>query len=302
MKGVNKMNLEIKQLKKTMNEREILKAIDLTIPEGEIYGFLGANGAGKTTIFRHILGIYTPDEGTIKWKGNSINRFDTAKIGYLPEERGLYPKRTVKQQLAFFGKLHDMNKKEIEKSIEFWLSFFEIQENLDRKISELSKGNQQKIQFIASVIHSPELIILDEPFSGLDPINANQLKEAILFLKESGSTIIFSSHQMANVEEICENICMIKKGEVLLSGNLQEIKDSMDKRRITIQADFEREVLKREFAIESYQESDNIVSFYTQDKFVAKKIQQFIFQSENIQQFRIEPISLNDIFLERVGE
>ncbi|PZL69838.1 hypothetical protein CI088_16420 [Enterococcus plantarum] len=186
--------------------------------------------------------------------------------------------------------------------IEFWLNFFEIQENLDRKISELSKGNQQKIQFIASVIHSPELIILDEPFSGLDPINANQLKEAILFLKESGSTIIFSSHQMSNVEEICENICMIKKGEVLLSGNLQEIKDSMDKRRITIQADFEREALKREFAIESYQESDNIVSFYTQDKFVAKKIQQFIFQSENIQQFRIEPISLNDIFLERVGE
>lgn len=302
MKGVNKMSLEIKQLKKTMNEREIVKEIDLIIPEGEIYGFLGANGAGKTTIFRHILGIYTPDEGTIKWKGNSINRFDTAKIGYLPEERGLYPKRTAKQQLAFFGKLHDMNKKEIEKSIEFWLSFFEIQENLDRKISELSKGNQQKIQFIASVIHSPELIILDEPFSGLDPINANQLKEAILFLKESGSTIIFSSHQMANVEEICENICMIKKGEVLLSGNLQEIKDSMDKRRITIQADFEREVLKREFAIESYQESDNIVSFYTQDKFVAKKIQQFIFQSENIQQFRIEPISLNDIFLERVGE
>ncbi|MBO0441061.1 ABC transporter ATP-binding protein [Candidatus Enterococcus ikei] len=296
------MSLEIKQLKKTMNEREILKEIDLTIPEGEIYGFLGANGAGKTTIFRHILGIYTPDEGTIKWKGNSINRFDTAKIGYLPEERGLYPKRTVKQQLAFFGKLHNMNKKEVEKSIEFWLNFFEIQENLDRKISELSKGNQQKIQFIASVIHNPELIILDEPFSGLDPINANQLKDAILFLKESGSTIIFSSHQMANVEEICENICMIKKGEVLLSGNLQEIKDSMDKRRITIQADFEREVLKREFAIESYQESDNIVSFYTQDKFVAKKIQQFIFQSENIQQFRIEPISLNDIFLERVGE
>ncbi|WP_348921503.1 ABC transporter ATP-binding protein [Enterococcus rotai] len=296
------MSLEIKQLKKVMNEREILKEIDLTIPEGEIYGFLGANGAGKTTIFRHILGIYTPDEGTIKWKGNSLDRFDTAKIGYLPEERGLYPKRTVKQQLAFFGKLHDMNKKEVEKSIEFWLNFFEIQENLDRKISELSKGNQQKIQFIASVIHSPELIILDEPFSGLDPINANQLKEAILFLKESGSTIIFSSHQMANVEEICENLCMIKKGEVLLSGNLQEIKDSMDKRRITIQADFEREVLKRKFAVESYQESDNIVSFYTKDKFVAKKIQQFIFQSENIQQFRIEPISLNDIFLERVGE
>jgi ABC-2 type transport system ATP-binding protein len=296
------MSLEIKKLKKRMNERDIIKGIDLNIPEGEIYGFLGANGAGKTTIFRHILGIYTPDEGTIKWKGHSINRFDTAKIGYLPEERGLYPKRTVKQQLAFFGKLHNMNKKEVEKSIEFWLNFFEIQENLDRKISELSKGNQQKIQFIASVIHSPELIILDEPFSGLDPINSNQLKDAILFLKESGSTIIFSSHQMANVEEICENICMIKKGEVLLSGNLQEIKDSMDKRRITIQADFEREALQREFAIESYQESDNIVSFYTQDKFVAKKIQQFIFQSDNIQQFRIEPISLNDIFLERVGE
>ncbi|MBO0470020.1 ATP-binding cassette domain-containing protein [Enterococcus sp. DIV0242_7C1] len=296
------MSLEIKKLKKRMNERDIIKGVDLTIPEGEIYGFLGANGAGKTTIFRHILGIYTPDSGEITWKGRKIDRFDAAKVGYLPEERGLYPKRTVKQQLTFFGKLHKMNKRGIEKSIAFWLDFFDIKENIDRKISELSKGNQQKIQFIASIIHSPELVILDEPFSGLDPINANQLKEAILFLKEKGSTIIFSSHQMANVEEICENICMIKKGEVLLKGNLQEIKNGTDKRKVIVQADFEREALKREFEIASYKEKNNVVSFYAQDEFSAKKIQKFIFQSENIQQFRIEPVSLNDIFLERVGE
>lgn len=296
------MSLEIKKLKKRMNERDIIKGIDLTIPEGEIYGFLGANGAGKTTIFRHILGIYIPDSGEITWKGRKIDRFDAAKVGYLPEERGLYPKRTVKQQLTFFGKLHKMNKRGIEKSIVFWLDFFDIKENIDRKISELSKGNQQKIQFIASIIHNPELVILDEPFSGLDPINANQLKEAILFLKENGSTIIFSSHQMANVEEICENICMIKKGEVLLKGNLQEIKNGTDKRKIIVQADFEREALKREFEIASYKEKNNVVSFYAQNEFSAKKIQKFIFQSENIQQFRIEPVSLNDIFLERVGE
>ncbi|ALS36400.1 ABC-2 type transport system ATP-binding protein [Enterococcus rotai] len=296
------MSLAIRHLKKSMNEYQILKGIDLTIPEGAIYGMLGTNGAGKTTIFRHIIGIYTPDEGTIMWKGSLINQFDPTIVGYLPEERGLYPKRTVKQQLFFFGKLHKMSKKEVTKSIEFWLDFFEIRENLNRKISELSKGNQQKIQFIASVIHNPELIILDEPFSGLDPINTSQLKKAILFLKGSGSTIIFSSHQMTNVEELCENICMIKKGEVILSGNLGDIKDGIKKRKVTIQADFERENLKRKFGIESYQEKDNIITFYTKDKYIAKKIQKFIFQSENIQQFKIEAVSLNEIFLEKMGE
>ncbi|WP_260401833.1 ABC transporter ATP-binding protein [Enterococcus faecalis] len=296
------MSLEIKKLKKKMNEQEIIKGINLTIPEGEIYGFLGANGAGKTTIFRHILGIYSPDEGEITWQGRKVDRFDAKEVGYLPEERGLYPKRTVRQQLTFFGKLRKMKKKEIEKSILFWLDFFKIQKNVDRKISELSKGNQQKIQFIASIIHGPKLVILDGPFSGLDPINANQLKEAILFLKENSATIIFSSHQMANVEEICENICMMKKGEVLLEGNLKEIKDETDKRKVIVQADFDREILKQDFEIESYKEENDVISFYVKDECTAKKIQKFIFQSENIQQFRIEPISLNDIFLERVGE
>ena len=277
------MSLEIKKLKKKMNEQEIIKGINLTIPEGEIYGFLGANGAGKTTIFRHILGIYSPDEGEITWQGRKVDRFDAKEVGYLPEERGLYPKRTVK-------------------SILFWMDFFKIQKNVDRKISELSKGNQQKIQFIASIIHGPKLVILDEPFSGLDPINANQLKEAILFLKENSATIIFSSHQMANVEEICENICMMKKGEVLVEGNLKEIKDETDKRKVIVQADFDREILKQDFEIESYKEENDVISFYVKDECTAKKIQKFIFQSENIQQFRIEPISLNDIFLERVGK
>ena len=264
------MSLEIKKLKKKMNEQEIIKGINLTIPEGEIYGFLGANGAGKTTIFRHILGIYSPDEGEITWQGRKVDRFDAKEVGYLPEERGLYPKRTVRQQLTFFGKLRKMKKKEIEKSILFWLDFFKIQKNVDRKISELSKGNQ--------------------------------LKEAILFLKENSATIIFSSHQMANVEEICENICMMKKGEVLLEGNLKEIKDETDKRKVIVQADFDREILKQDFEIESYKEENDVISFYVKDECTAKKIQKFIFQSENIQQFRIEPISLNDIFLEIVGE
>ncbi|HHS5868902.1 TPA: ABC transporter ATP-binding protein [Enterococcus faecalis] len=265
------MSLEIKKLKKKMNEQEIIKGINLTIPEGEIYGFLGANGAGKTTIFRHILGIYSPDEGEITWQGRKVDRFDAKEVGYLPEERGLYPKRTVRQQLTFFGKLRKMKKKEIEKSILFWMDFFKIQKNVDRKISELSKGNQQKIQFIASIIHGPKLVI-------------------------------FSSHQMANVEEICENICMMKKGEVLVEGNLKEIKDETDKRKVIVQADFDREILKQDFEIESYKEENDVISFYVKDECTAKKIQKFIFQSENIQQFRIEPISLNDIFLERVGK
>lgn len=296
------MSLKIKQLKKTMNGYEILKGIDLEIEAGTIYGFVGINGAGKTTTFRHILGIYTPDEGSVTWKGNKIERLDATKVGYLPEERGLYPKRTVKQQLSFFGKLHKMSKKEIKTKIDFWLTFFHIQENLNKKISELSKGNQQKIQFIASILHEPELIILDEPFSGLDPINSNQLKEAILYLKEQGCTVIFSSHQMTNVEEICESICMIKAGEVLLEGNLNQIKNNIQKRKVIVQADFEREQLNERFGIESYNEVNDVVSFYTSTNHEAQMIQQYIFQSSAIQRFSIEPMSLNDIFLERAGE
>ncbi|TFJ44232.1 sodium ABC transporter ATP-binding protein [Carnobacterium divergens] len=296
------MSLKIKQLKKTMNGNEILKGIDLEIEAGTIYGFVGINGAGKTTTFRHILGIYTPDEGSVTWKENKIERLDATKVGYLPEERGLYPKRTVKQQLFFFGKLHNMTKKEIKTKIDFWLTFFHIQENLNKKISELSKGNQQKIQFIASIIHEPELIILDEPFSGLDPINSNQLKEAILYLKEQGCTVIFSSHQMTNVEEICESICMIKAGKILLEGNLNQIKNNIQKRKIIIQADFERKQLNERFGIESYNEKNDVVSFYTSNNYEAQMIQQYIFQSSVIQRFSIEPMSLNDIFLERAGE
>lgn len=301
-KEMKKMSLKIKQLKKTMNGNEILKGIDLEIEAGTIYGFVGINGAGKTTTFRHILGIYTPDEGSVTWKENKIERLDATKVGYLPEERGLYPKRTVKQQLFFFGKLHNMTKKEIKTKIDFWLTFFHIQENLNKKISELSKGNQQKIQFIASIIHEPELIILDEPFSGLDPINSNQLKEAILYLKEQGCTVIFSSHQMTNVEEICESICMIKAGKILLEGNLNQIKNNIQKRKIIIQADFERKQLNERFGIESYNEKNDVVSFYTSNNYEAQMIQQYIFQSSVIQRFSIEPMSLNDIFLERAGE
>lgn len=296
------MSLKINNLKKEMNGKTILKNINLDIPSKQIYGLVGANGAGKTTIFRHLLGIYTSDEGDIYWNNKPISSLISKKVGYLPEERGLYPKRTVNQQLTFFGSLHGMNRSDTKKSISFWLDYFNIKENRNRKVSELSKGNQQKIQFIASIIHSPELIILDEPFSGLDPVNANQLKKAILLLKEQGATVIFSSHQMINVEEICENICLIKKGEVLLEGNLNNIKNGVEKRKIIIQADFERQQLEKLFSVDSYVEKDNVISFYVKNKREAKEVQKFIFQSENIEQFRIEPISLNDIFLEKVGE
>lgn len=296
------MGLRVEKLMKEMNNKLILRGITLKIPKGQIYGLVGANGAGKTTFFRHLLGIYTQDSGEIQWNGELLSDLEANKIGYLPEERGLYPKRTVNQQLTFFGKLRGMEKKKIKKNIDFWLNYFKIEGNKNRKVSELSKGNQQKIQFIASIIHNPELVILDEPFSGLDPVNSNQLKKAIMLLKKNGSTVIFSSHQMANVEEICENICLIKDGTILLEGNLNEIKNSVERRKIIVQADFEKEKLREQFSIDSYNEKDNIVSFFTKNNNEAKAIQKFIFQSDNIEQFRIEPMSLNDIFLERVGE
>ncbi len=239
------MSLEIKKLKKKMNEQEIIKGINLTIPEGEIYGFLGANGAGKTTIFRHILGIYSPDEGEITWQGRKVDRFDAKEVGYLPEERGLYPKRTVRQQLTFFGKLRKMKKKEIEKSILFWLDFFKIQKNVDRKISELSKGNQQKIQLIITLMHEPDLIILDEPFSGLDPVNTELLKQVILKEKERGATIIFSDHVMTNVEELCDDILMIRDGRVVLHGPVQDVRNQYGKTRLFVASEKSQEDLEK---------------------------------------------------------
>lgn len=201
-----------------------LNSVSINVPEGKIFGLLGPNGAGKTTLIRIINQITAPDSGTLLFKNRALHRFDVQNIGYLPEERGLYKKMKVGEQAIYLARLKGLSRQDAIKKLRYWFEKFEMQAWWDKKVEELSKGMQQKVQFVVTILHEPELLIFDEPFSGFDPINANLLKNEILAFKEKGSTIIFSTHNMASVEAVCDNIVLINKSEKILDGAVDEIK------------------------------------------------------------------------------
>ncbi len=212
--------IQLQSISKCFQEVIAVDHISFEIEKGDIYGLLGPNGAGKTTAIRMMMGILEPDEGEIIWNGHSINREDRVNFGYLPEERGLYQKQKLKETLQYLGRLRGMSRKELNSEIDKWLERFNFSDSADRKIEELSKGNQQKVQFILALLHKPEFIILDEPFTGLDPINQVLLKDIIQEQRDEGVTFIFSTHQMEQVERLCTNICLINKGRILIEGPL----------------------------------------------------------------------------------
>jgi ABC-2 type transport system ATP-binding protein len=218
------MFIEISNLNKTYVNHQALKNININIPRQSIFGLLGPNGAGKTSLIRILTQITQADSGTILFDGEKLKEKHIYEIGYLPEERGLYKKMQIGEQLLYFAELKGLSNAEARKKVKYWVDKFEIKDWLNKKVEELSKGMQQKIQFIASVIHQPKLIILDEPFSGFDPQNAQLLVNEILKLRDEGSTIIFSTHRMDTVEKLCDDIAMINKSEVVLSGNKNDIK------------------------------------------------------------------------------
>jgi len=201
-----------------------LEAVSINVPEGSVYGLLGPNGAGKTTLIRIINMITAPDEGTVFFNGRHMKADDIHSIGYLPEERGLYKKMKVGEQAMYLAQLKGLSKAEASRRLKEWFERFEIGSWWHKKVEELSKGMQQKVQFVITVLHQPKLLIFDEPFSGFDPINANLLKEEILRLRQEGSTVIFSTHNMASVEELCDDIALINKSKKILEGNVGEIK------------------------------------------------------------------------------
>ena len=217
--------LKIRNVEKRFVNQYALDDVSLTVPENSIYGLLGPNGAGKTTLIRIINRITAPDKGEIYLKGHKIQMKDVFRIGYLPEERGLYKKMKVGEQALYLAQLKGMNKHDAVKKLKYWFEKFEIQDWWDKKIEELSKGMQQKIQFVTTVVHEPELLIFDEPFSGFDPINANLLKNEVLNLKKKGATIIFSTHNMGSVEELCDHITLINKAENILEGPIDQIRN-----------------------------------------------------------------------------
>ncbi|QHE51328.1 ABC transporter ATP-binding protein [Pontibacillus sp. HMF3514] len=296
------MTLSLNNVTKRFGSFTAVDQLSLQIPENQIFGFLGANGAGKTTTFRMILGLIDASEGNITWNDGAINYSKSHLIGYLPEERGLYPKLTVKDQLIYLGRLRGMNKSDIIRELDGWLERFNVPEYKNKKIEELSKGNQQKIQFISAVIHKPKLLILDEPFSGLDPVNVEVLKKAVINLKESGTSIVFSSHRMDHVEELCEHLCILHKGQPVVHGGLKDIKRSFGKKNVVVHADFDLNYLKGLPGVISYKPSTEGCELQVESEQVSQDVFQAISGKGFVRTFDLEEPSLNDIFIEKVGD
>lgn len=295
------MALNLEHVTKRYGEFSAVNNLSITIPEKEMFGFLGANGAGKTTTFRMILGLIDPSEGKITWKDKALDYSASHLIGYLPEERGLYPKLKVREQIVYLARLRGMEKSAAQKELKYWLERFNIPEYENKKVEELSKGNQQKIQFIASVIHNPELLILDEPFSGLDPVNVELLKEAVLGLKESGTTIVFSSHRMEHVEEMCEHLCIMHHGKPVVHGALRDIKRSFGKKNLIVHADFSLDFLKKFPGVVKMKITAEGISLQIENEQVAERIFSEVAGKGFVRKFALEEPSLNDIFIEKVG-
>lgn len=295
------MVLKLEHVSKRFGQFTAVNDLSLTIPEGEIFGFLGANGAGKTTTFRMILGLLDASEGNISWDGRQLNYSTGHLVGYLPEERGLYPKLKVRDQVVYLARLRGMQKGEALTQLKMWLERFKVPEYENKKVEELSKGNQQKIQFITAVIHKPKLLILDEPFSGLDPVNVELLKNAVVALKEAGTTIVFSSHQMHHVEELCEHLCIMHKGKPVVHGALKEIKRAFGKKNLHIHADFSLESLKRYPGVVKTVTTMEGMKLQIEGEKAADAILKEIVGKGFIRKFALEEPSLNDIFIEKVG-
>ena len=292
--------LKVENVTKYYGTNLAVDHLSFTVDDGEIFGLLGSNGAGKTTTFRMIMGLLDATSGKITLDGKKIDYSVTDKRGFVTEERSLLTKMTVKEQIIYYGRLKGLSEKEILKRLDDWLERFQIKEYKNRKIKELSKGNQQKIQFIAAVINEPKLLILDEPFTGLDPINVKLLKEAIYSLQKKGCSIIFSSHQMEHIEQFCEKLVILVKGKTVLEGYLKDIKESYQKKNIFIRGDVTAKELESINGVLSVEKKLNEFEVKIENNKIVEQIFKKI-AHHNITKFVVEEASLNEIFIAKVG-
>lgn len=275
--------------------------LSFEVKDGEIFGLLGVNGTGKTTTFRMITGLLDKTSGSITFNGKKIDYSVTDKLGFLTEERSLLTKLTVLEQAKFYGGLKGMSDKDIENRLDYLLEKLEITEYKNKKIKELSKGNSQKVQFIMSIINSPKLLILDEPFSGLDPINIELFKRLILELKSEGTSIIFSSHRMEHVEYFCESLVILVHGKTVLKGNLKQIKEDYQKKNIMIEADASMDELKGIKGVEKVDKIGNTFVVSISDKSYVQNVFNYVKKLKNVTKFVVEEPTLNEIFIDKVG-
>ncbi len=301
--------LRVENIEKQYASHKALDNISISTKQGEIFGLLGPNGAGKTTLIRIINQITAPDSGKVFLNGNEITREDIAKIGYLPEERGLYKKMKVGEQALYFARLKGMSKSEAKSKLDFWFKKFDITSWTNKKVEELSKGMAQKIQFITTVLHQPKLLILDEPFSGFDPINTEIIKNEILKLKENGTSIMLSTHNMSSVEEICDSIALINKSKLVLSGSLQSVKDKYKSNTYAIQFKglmmaFANELWTKFNLVDKKQIDDDTAIAYVQLKNnnTLNDLLKTVMPVVQIQSVNEVIPSMNDIFIQAINQ
>lgn len=291
--------IEIKNLSKNFGELKALDDVTFEVQKGELFGVIGQNGAGKSTLFRSMMNFYDHFDGEILYEGEKMSKVPLEKIGFLPEERSLSPKKTIREEVKFFARLNQMKNLD-EKTLQSYFDRFEIKGSLDDKIKSLSKGNQQKVQLLASLIYKPEFLILDEPFSGLDPYNANLLMGIIKEINQEGTTIIFSSHNMENVEYLCDRLIMLKNGKIVLNGSPNEIRNSYEKDLVKVRTE---ENLSEIFPDYDLKRESNLWAIRLAKEEDGRKIfEKLVEKLGYLEMFSQEPPSLNEIFARKVEE
>lgn len=296
------MGLKLENVSKSFIGKKAVDNISFEVCNPSVYGLLGTNGAGKTTTIRMLLGIIKKDSGQITWNGKPVER-KNVNFGYLPEERGVYPKTKIYDQLMYFARLKGMTKLDADVSIKKWAKELKVEEYLQMEAEKLSKGNQQKIQFMTAILHDPELIVLDEPFSGLDPVNSELIKRVVIGLVSQGKYIIMSSHQMTVIEEFCSDLVILNKGKTVLKGNLRQIKESYPANRLEITTNKNIDKYIKQFNLEIENATDNNYTIKIKDEETPNKLlQELVADHIKITRFEINKPTLTDIFIEKVGE
>jgi ABC-2 type transport system ATP-binding protein len=295
--------LEIRNLSKSFGHIRAVKNASFDVPEGSIFGLIGRNGAGKTTIMRMMMNIYLPDSGEIFLRGKQVDQEFRNSAGYLPEERGLYKKMKVLETLLFFAELKGKKGKAVSNKAKDYLERFDLMDRINSKVEELSKGNQQKIQFITTILHDPEFIVLDEPFAGMDPININILREIILEKKREGKMIIFSTHLMDFAERMCDHIAMINHGKIILNGSLSSIKTKYSQKNVTLTYEGNISFLESHPIIEKISDFGNSTGIRLKDGEQTQEFLRLLLNNDvKIKKFDAEDISLQEIFIELAGK